>query len=51
MFGFDRELNHIDRVLTIERLKTFGDSVPLVAITVLAYNLVPPSFINGEMSD
>jgi uncharacterized membrane protein len=36
--------------LTVERLRVFGDSVLLVAITILAYNLVPPSIINGELS-
>jgi uncharacterized membrane protein len=36
--------------LTIERLKVFADSVLLVAITILAYNLVPPSIINGKLS-
>lgn len=37
-------------LLTIERLKTFSDAVLLVAITILAYNLVPPSVINGQLS-
>jgi uncharacterized membrane protein len=37
--------------LTTERLGTFADSVLLVAITILAYNLLPPSIINGEVND
>lgn len=37
--------------LTVERLKTFSDSVLLVAITILAYNLVPPSLLNGKLID
>ena len=36
--------------LTVERLKVFSDSVLLVAITILAYQLVPPSIINGRLS-
>jgi uncharacterized membrane protein len=36
--------------LTVERLKAFSDSVLLVAITILAYNLAPPSLINGRLS-
>jgi uncharacterized membrane protein len=40
----------LTRFLTVERLRVFGDSVLLVAITILAYNLVPPSIINGEPS-
>lgn len=36
--------------MTIDRLKTFSDSVLLVAITILAYNLSPPSLINGKLS-
>jgi uncharacterized membrane protein len=35
--------------MTTERLKTLGDSVLLVAITLLAYNLVPPSVVNGQL--
>lgn len=35
-------------LLTTERLKSFSDSVLLVAITILAYNLVPPSIVNGQ---
>jgi hypothetical protein len=35
-------------LLTTERLKSFSDSVLLVAITILAYNLVPPSVVNGQ---
>lgn len=38
------------KLLTAERLRVFSDSVLLVAITILAYNLVPPSIINGELS-
>jgi uncharacterized membrane protein len=37
-------------LLTTERLKSFSDSVLLVAITLLAYNLVPPSVVNGQVS-
>ena len=37
-------------LLTTERLKSFSDSVLLVAITILAYNLVPPSTVNGEVN-
>jgi uncharacterized membrane protein len=36
--------------LTVERLKGFSDSVLLVAITILAYNLIPPSIINGKLN-
>ena len=35
-------------MLTTERLKSFSDSVLLVAITILAYNLVPPTIVNGQ---
>jgi uncharacterized membrane protein len=35
-------------LLTTERLKSFSDSVLLVAVTILAYNLVPPSIVNGQ---
>jgi uncharacterized membrane protein len=34
--------------MTTERLKQLGDFVLLVAITILAYNLVPPSVVNGQ---
>jgi uncharacterized membrane protein len=37
-------------LLTTERLKSFSDSVLLVAITILAYNLVPPSVVNGQVN-
>ncbi len=37
-------------MLTTERLKSFSDSVLLVAITILAYNLVPPTIINGQVN-
>ena len=37
-------------LLTTERLKSFSDSVLLVAITILAYNLVPPSIVNGQVN-
>jgi uncharacterized membrane protein len=37
-------------LLTTERLRSFSDSVLLVAITILAYNLVPPSFVNGQVN-
>jgi uncharacterized membrane protein len=37
-------------LLTTERLKSFSDSVLLVAITILAYNLVPPSVMNGQVN-
>ncbi|MBV9176054.1 MAG: DUF1211 domain-containing protein [Nitrososphaeraceae archaeon] len=36
--------------MTIDRLKTISDSVLLVAITILAYNLSPPSHIIGKLS-
>jgi uncharacterized membrane protein len=36
--------------LTIERLRVFSDSVLLVALTILAYNLSPPSLINGKLA-
>jgi uncharacterized membrane protein len=38
----------LSRLLTTERLKSFSDSVLLVAITILAYNLAPPSVMNGQ---
>jgi uncharacterized membrane protein len=37
-------------LLTTERLKNFSDSVLLVAITILAYNLVPPTIVNGQVN-
>ena len=37
-------------LLTTERLRSFSDSVLLVAITILAYNLVPPSVANGQVN-
>ena len=37
-------------LLTTERLKSFSDSVLLVAITILSYSLVPPSIVNGEVN-
>lgn len=37
--------------LSTERLRTFADSVLLVAITILAYNLLPPSIVNGEVNE
>jgi uncharacterized membrane protein len=40
----------LTKLLTVERLKVFSDSVLLVAITILAYNLSPPSLINGKLS-
>ncbi len=40
----------MSRLLTTERLKSFSDSVLLVAITILAYNLVPPSIVNGQVN-
>ena len=39
------------RILTAERLKMLSDSVLLVAITILAYNLAPPSLINGNLNE
>jgi uncharacterized membrane protein len=39
------------RILTVERLKMLSDSVLLVAITILAYNLAPPSLINGNLNE
>jgi len=36
--------------MTTERLKTLSDSILLVALTLLAYNLVPPSVINGQVN-
>jgi uncharacterized membrane protein len=40
----------LSSLLTTERLKSFSDSVLLVAITLLAYNLVPPSLVNGQVN-
>lgn len=40
----------LSSLLTTERLKSFSDSVLLVAITILAYNLVPPSLVNGQVN-
>ena len=37
-------------LLTTERLKSFSDSVLLIAVTILAYNLVPPSIVNGQVN-
>ena len=37
--------------LSTERLRTFADSVLLVAITILAYNLLPPSMVNGQLQE
>lgn len=37
--------------LNTERLRTFADSVLLVAITLLAYNLLPPSIVNGQVNE
>lgn len=52
-----RELVHTHKyshglsgLLTTERLKSFSDSVLLVAVTLLAYNLVPPSIVNGQVN-
>lgn len=36
--------------MTTERLKTLSDSILLVALTLLAYNLVPPSVVNGQLN-
>ena len=36
-------------LLTVERLKGLSDSVLLVALTILAYNLVPPTLINNQL--
>jgi TMEM175 potassium channel family protein len=37
-------------LLTTERLRSFSDAVLLVAITILAYNLAPPSVLNGQVN-
>ncbi len=34
--------------LSVERLKGLSDSVLLVALTILAYNLIPPTLVNGQ---
>jgi uncharacterized membrane protein len=34
--------------LSVERLEGLSDSVLLVALTILAYNLIPPTIINGQ---
>jgi uncharacterized membrane protein len=36
--------------MTTERLKTLSDSILLVSLTLLAYNLVPPSVVNGQLN-
>lgn len=36
--------------LNTERLRSFSDSVLLVAITILAYNLVPPTIVSGQVN-
>lgn len=36
--------------MTTERLRTLGDSILLVALTILAYNLIPPSVVNGQLN-
>ena len=36
--------------MTTERLKTLADSILLVSLTLLAYNLVPPSVVNGQLN-
>ena len=46
----DNYCNLLSDLLTTERLKSFSDSVLLVAITILAYNLVPPSVVNGQVN-
>lgn len=40
----------MSNLLTTDRLKSFSDSVLLVAITILAYNLIPPSIVNGQVN-
>jgi uncharacterized membrane protein len=40
----------LSTLLTTERLRSFSDSVLLVAITILAYNLVPPAIVNGQVN-
>ncbi|WP_458721033.1 TMEM175 family protein [Candidatus Nitrosocosmicus sp. R] len=34
--------------LSVERLKGLSDSVLLVALTILAYNLIPPNLVDGQ---
>ena len=34
--------------LSVERLKGLSDAVLLVALTILAYNLIPPTLVNGQ---
>ena len=34
--------------LSVERLEGLSDSVLLVALTILAYNLIPPTLVNGQ---
>ena len=34
--------------LYVERLEGLSDSVLLVALTILAYNLIPPTLVNGQ---
>ncbi len=34
--------------LSVDRLKGLSDSVLLVALTILAYNLIPPTLVNGQ---
>jgi uncharacterized membrane protein len=36
--------------MTTERLKTLSDSILLVSLTLLAYTLVPPSVVNGQLN-
>lgn len=36
--------------LNTERLRSFSDSVLLVAITILAYNLVQPTIVSGQVN-
>jgi uncharacterized membrane protein len=36
--------------MTTERLKTLSDSILLVSLTLLAYHLVPPSVVNGQLN-
>jgi len=35
--------------LSVERLEGLSDSVLLVALTILAYNLIPPTLVNGQV--
>jgi uncharacterized membrane protein len=34
--------------LSVERLKGLSDAVLLVALTILTYNLIPPTLVNGQ---